>query len=171
MELAKRELPYQMRAYEQLMSRYEKLLFSVCLRLLGNRLDAEDVAQDVMLKVFGSIQKFEERAMFKTWLLRIARNECIDRQRRQAVSRRYMEAARNEPVVYEDAGVEDDPVTALLDRMDQSDREVLTLRYVADFSLQEVADIVGIGLSATKMRLYRATDRLRELADAEGIEA
>ena len=52
--------------------------FGVCLRLVGNRADAEDITQDVMLKVFGKLATFAGRSSFKTWLVRVTRNACKD---------------------------------------------------------------------------------------------
>ena len=80
---AQRELPYGMRAYEELVRRHEGTLYAVCLRLVGNRQDAEDVSQDVMLKVYAKIGRFEGRSSFKTWLLRIATNACTDRLKKR----------------------------------------------------------------------------------------
>ncbi len=167
--LAQQELPYQTRAYETLLQRHEQVLYAVCLRLIGNQQDAEDVAQDVMLKVFTAIQKFEGRAAFKTWLLRIARNACADRVKKKVVSERHADSFRYETPDHSEQVYEEDHMLTLLGKMEQNDREILTLRYVADFSLNEIAEITDLSLSAAKMRLYRATDKLRELAKAGGV--
>lgn len=169
-QLAKTELPYQMRAYEELLQRHENVLYTVCLRLVGNRQDAEEIAQDVMLKVFSAIQKFEGRSSYKTWLLRIAKNACFDRLKRKATSARYAETIRNEPREYTETEYEENRVLDLLQQLEHKDREVLTLRYVADLSLNEVAESADLNLSAAKMRLYRATEKLRRLAIESGID-
>ena len=169
-QLAKQELPYRMRAYEELLERHEGVLYAVCLRLVGNRQDAEEIAQDVMLKIFTAIQGFEGRASYKTWLLRIAKNACYDRIKKRATSARYAEAIRNEPQEYSETEYEENRILDLMQQLEQKDREVLTLRYVADLSLNEVADSAELTLSAAKMRLYRATEKLRKLALESGIE-
>lgn len=163
-ERACRELPYRTRAYEELMRRHDKLMFSVCLRLVGNRQDAEDITQDVMLKIFSKLKSFEGRSSFKTWMVRVTRNACKDWLKKKAISKQYTDALAREPQHQSTMEYREDRLIELLKDLSPADREVLTLRFVADLSLQEVAEITDLSLSATKMRLYRAIDRLRELA-------
>lgn len=163
-KLAQKELPYGMRAYEELVHRHEAVLYAVCVRLLGTREDAEDVSQDVMLKVFTSIKRFEGRSSFKTWLLRIATNTCTDWLKKRVVADRYSESLRNEPLAFSEQTHDDDHALRLLRQMTADERQILTLRFVADLNLQEIADSLNLSLSATKMRLYRATEKLRERA-------
>ena len=157
------ELPYRTRAYEELMGRHSRLIFGVCLRLVGDRADAEDIAQDVMLKVFGKLGSFEGRSSFKTWLVRVTRNACMDWLKKKAVSRQYAEALANEPQEQSTISYEENRLVELLKDLSPVDREVLTLRFVADLSLQEISAMTNLSLSATKMRLYRAIERLQDL--------
>ncbi|MEM8983316.1 MAG: sigma-70 family RNA polymerase sigma factor [Pseudomonadota bacterium] len=161
---AQRELPYRTVAYEQLMRRHERLLFGVCYRMLGNRADAEDAAQDVMVKVFNVLGRFEGRSSFKTWLMRVATNTCITQitrnKRRREISEQWLDERGADQVTEISTTAYD--VGKLLADVKPANREVLTLRYVADLSLQEIADSLEISLSAAKMRLYRATEELQE---------
>ncbi len=161
---AQQELPYRTIAYQALMDRHQALLYSVCRRLLDNRADAEDVCQEVMFKVFGSLKRFEGRSSFKTWMLRIATNTCLTllEKRRRA---QELTAAWSAEMADETASISTESLDleTLLGQLNPEERRILTLRYVADLSLQEIAEVCELGLSATKMRLYRATDQLREL--------
>jgi RNA polymerase sigma-70 factor (ECF subfamily) len=169
---AQRELPYRTIAYEELMRRHQGLLFGVCRRLLDSEADAEDVCQEVMFKVFGGLKRFEGRSSFKTWLLRIATNTCnsvLDKRRRSqeikaAWSIEQVEAPAGE---IHTASLD---VETLLARLNPDERQILTLRYVADLSIQEIAEVCDLGLSAAKMRLYRATDQLKALAGLDDQE-
>lgn len=149
------------------MRRHDKLMFSICLRIVGNRQDAEDITQDIMLKLFSKLGSFEGRSSFKTWLVRVTRNACKDWLKKRAISKQYTEALAREPQEQSNIEYKEDRLIGLLTELSPADREILTLRFVADFSLAEIAETTDLGLSATKMRLYRAIDRLEELATEE----
>ena len=161
------ELFHITRAYEELMRRYQRTLFNVCARYLGNDRDADDVCQEVMLKVLYGLKNFEGKSKFKTWLYSITYNECITQYRKEKRKRRLLDALSLDPL--EEASEEQAPKqeeNGGLDRwlvhVNPIDREILVLRFVAELEFQEIADIMHMGLSATKMRYKRALDRLRE---------
>ncbi len=169
---ANRELLHTTVAYEELMRRYQRTLFNVCARYLGNDRDADDVCQEVMLKVLHGLRQFEGKAKFKTWLYSITYNECITQYRKEKRKRRLMDALsldqdESEEVVESSVNIVTD--RASLDRwlvlVNQVDREILVLRFVAELEFQEIADIMHMGLSATKMRYKRALEKLRKSID------
>ena len=161
------ELFHITRAYEELMRRYQRTLFNVCARYLGNERDADDVCQEVMLKVLYGLKNFEGKSKFKTWLYSITYNECITQYRKEKRKRRLLDALSLDPL--EEASEEQAPkqeekggLDRWLVHVNPIDREILVLRFVAELEFQEIADIMHMGLSATKMRYKRALDRLRE---------
>jgi RNA polymerase sigma-70 factor (ECF subfamily) len=169
------ELLHVTRAYEELMRRYQRTLFNVCARYLGSERDADDVCQEVMLKVLYGLKNFEGKSKFKTWLYSITYNECITQYRKERRKRRLLDALSLDP---QEEAVEEKPVkiegAGGLDRwlvhVNPIDREILVLRFVAELEFQEIADIMHMGLSATKMRYKRALDRLREkFGDASDV--
>ena len=172
MARANRELFHTTVAYEELMRRYQRTLFNVCARYLGNDRDADDVCQEVMLKVLHGLRQFEGKAKFKTWLYSITYNECITQYRKEKRKRRLMDAlsldlGETEEVVESSTHVVTD--RSSLDRwlvhVNQVDREILVLRFVAELEFQDIADIMHMGLSATKMRYKRALEKLRKSID------
>jgi RNA polymerase sigma-70 factor (ECF subfamily) len=161
------ELFHITRAYEELMRRYQRTLFNVCARYLGNERDADDVCQEVMLKVLYGLKNFEGKSKFKTWLYSITYNECITQYRKERRKRRLLDALSLDPL--EEASDEKAPkieektgLDRWLIHVNPIDREILVLRFVAELEFQEIADIMHMGLSATKMRYKRALDKLRE---------
>ncbi len=161
------ELFHVTRAYEELMRRYQRTLFNVCARYLGNDRDADDVCQEVMLKVLYGLKNFEGKSKFKTWLYSITYNECITQYRKERRKRRLLDALSLD--LLEEASDEKTPkleerggLDRWLIHVNPIDREILVLRFVAELEFQEIADIMHLGLSATKMRYKRALDRLRE---------
>lgn len=166
-ERARVELFHITRAYEELMRRYQRTLFNVCARYLGNDRDADDVCQEVMLKVLYGLKTFEGKSKFKTWLYSITYNECITQYRKERRKRRLLDALSFDPI--EEASEEKAPkleekggLDRWLVHVNPIDREILVLRFVAELEFQEIADIMHMGLSATKMRYKRALDKLRQ---------
>jgi len=160
---AKQELPNRTEAYEALLRRYESLLFRVCRRVMGNDADAEDAFQETMVKVFHGLLKFEGRSLFKTWLFTIAHNTCYTALKRIAKAQEYKRYAENlsdeEPKhTPSELGLDAEKV---LQALNPEDRELLALRYIGEFTFDEIAEICGVGRSAVKMRIYRATDFIR----------
>ncbi len=163
-EQAQKELPYRDTAYSALMKRHEQVLYRVCYRLLEHKDDAQDVSQEVMLKVFAYLPKFEKRSMFKTWLMQIARNTCFTMQsklKRQRELKEVLAGDEEEPVSH---GIATDAIDIdhLLSGLEIQDREVLIMRYIAELKFDEIADVCGLSLSAAKMRVYRATEVLKK---------
>lgn len=170
---AKGELLHTTIAYEELMRRYQRTLFNVCARYLGNERDADDVCQEVMLKVLHGLKQFEGKAKFKTWLYSITYNECITQYRKEKRKRRLLEALSLDG--QEEEAEPEAPVGAsqglnkLLAQANPIDREILVLRFVAELEFQEIANIMHMGLSATKMRYKRALEKLRDQIDSPFI--
>ena len=162
-EQAQQELPYVTTAYETLMRRYERLIHSVCLRMLGNRADAEDVSQEVLVKAFSAMESFEGRSTFKTWLMRITTNTCITMQTKRRRQGELLTEFKGEQhgagTTSLDTAAHD--VETLLSQVKPEDRKLLVLRFVAELTFEEIAEVFDLGLSATKMRIYRAAEELR----------
>ncbi len=171
---AQTELFTVTKAYEELMRRYQATLYNVCARYLGNERDADDVSQEIMLKVLYGLKKFEGKSKFKTWLYSITYNECITQYRKEKRKRRLLDALSLNPV--EEASESDTPdikENTSLDRwllnVNQIDREIIILRFVAELEFQEIANIMHLGLSATKMRYKRAIDKLKQHYSGENL--
>jgi len=170
---AKGELLHTTTAYEELMRRYQRTLFNVCARYLGNERDADDVCQEVMLKVLHGLKQFEGKAKFKTWLYSITYNECITQYRKEKRKRRLLDALsldeQEELVEPESPLAESQGLNKMLSHVNPIDREILVLRFIAELEFQEIANIMHMGLSATKMRYKRALEKLRDQIDSPFI--
>ena len=161
-----KELPYRTDAFEQLLHRYEPLVFNTCRRYLRSTEDAEEASQDALLRVFHALPKFRREASFKSWLYRIVTNICATHYARLKSGRERLprdDAVAVEEVVAEPkadyleiGGVLGDA----LDTLKVKDRHILVLRHVAELSFEELAGALDLKLSAAKMRLYRAEQRL-----------
>ena len=166
--LCKAELPYVTTAFEKLVRRYEPMVYRTCLRYLKSEDEAEEATQDVFVRLFFNIDRFGGRASFKTWLFRIVTNICASKYRslrrtreQQQAYLEHVELIEQEVQSIDDLELVDGPLINALDTLSAEDREILILRHVSDLSFLEISEVLGLKLSASKMRLYRAERRLR----------
>lgn len=161
--LCRVQLPYVTDSYERLFQRYQAVVLRTCHRYLGSREEAEEACQDVFLSVFRSISQFEGRSSFRTWLYRIVFNTCSTRREKLQKKFRIELTNTADPQTEACASREEGGglVERALDELMLTEKEILLLRFEAELSLDEIAKVVGSKLSATKMRLYRATERFR----------
>ena len=169
-ELCKKELPSDLTAYRELLIRYEGLVFNTCAKIIGSKQDAEEVAQDAMIQVFHKIHQFEGRSAFKTWLYKIVHNYCRNRisklARKREKTQEYQEMKlKSEPDVDAiDPNMESlsEQVQEAMMKMKDKEREVLVMKFTTGMTIQEISDVLEIGLSAAKMRLYRSLESFKE---------
>lgn len=169
------ELPYVMDAFSEVVRRYERYVFNLCRRYLGVEDEAEDVTQDVFMRVFHALPQFEGRSQFKTWLYRIVMNQChgiVDKRKHFVRDSHDDEGGslfdsllidENTPADDYDSNEEQDCVQKTLGEMRPGESEILNLRFMGELSLEDIANTLGAKLSATKMRFYRAMEQFKHL--------
>jgi len=154
-------------AYTGLVKAYSGRVFGICLGMLGNSHDAEDVAQQALLKGFTDISQLRHGERFGAWIGRIAKNLCIDFIRRQKFKRNAFvdraEAGRNSSKEYPELG-------GALAKLPQDSRLVLMLYYFDGRSTKNIAETFGTSEAAVQTRISRARKQLREILDTEGNE-
>lgn len=158
--IAQLQLPYVTSAYEELFNRYFKQVYYVCYRYMNSAEEAEECANDTMLKVFNNIQNYEERASFKTWLFRIAHNLCISLLRKKQLDQVSIDEAMEieSPPTSEESS--DHSIDSLLSQLNMEDRSIIIFRVVNELEFQQIAEITGLKLSAVKMRYKRALEKI-----------
>lgn len=165
---AKRELPYVTQSYEYLMLRYEKLIRNVIYGVVKDSVAVDDVLQEVMIKVFNKVSLFEGRSSFKTWLMTICMNTSISYLRKNKRNASTESLEQNEtPIEIEDESsrVDTDSFEKMIVGLDEKERQIVTLKFVAELEFQEIATALDLGLSAVKMRYYRAVEKLKQSSD------
>jgi RNA polymerase sigma-70 factor (ECF subfamily) len=164
--LCKDRLPGDSRPFTALVKRYQQQVLTTCFRLLSNRQDAEDQAQEVFIRVYRGIRRFEGRAKFSTWLYQITINTCRTALKKRATRAEYPETSLatlhtlasplETPEETALAQAEVDLVTQALQTLSNEERVILTLRETNGLNYGEIAEVLDIGLSAAKMRALRA---------------
>ena len=172
-------------AFRPLVQRYQRLAFSVALRMLGSRADAEDIAQQAFVDAFNALERFNgegRQHAFSTWLLRIA----VNRSKDVLKSKRRTEEPLEREVGGGEAAFSYDPSTpeanassgenrarlekALL-KLPTKYREVLVLKDAEDLSYEEIRGILQLPVTTLKIRVVRARAMLREIIESQGLTA
>jgi len=152
-------------ACAELVRAYSARVFAVSLGILGNSHDAEDVAQQALLKALTDVHQLRNGQSFGAWLCKITRNLCIDlvRERRRSTKARLRQAPTEKGTA---KGLTE--LESALARLPDNHRIALLLYYFDGRSTENVADALGISGAAVHTRLSRARRKLRELLEAEG---
>jgi len=166
-------------AFTNLVETYQKHVYNLCYRMLGEPESAEDAAQETFLRAFQHIHRYDRKRPFATWLLSIAAHYCIDRLRRRKFSMASIDQDEEEggfelpdadapnpesEVVHNE---QREQIQGLLRRLDSVDRAAIVLRYWNDCSEAEIAEALNLTVSAVKSRLHRARRELAGLWQAE----
>ena len=180
----KTELPGNTRSYEMLVQRHMNRVYTIVYRVLGNKEEAEDITQEVFVKVFNSLKKFEQKSSFSTWLYRIATNSALDaldkiqRQRKTHIAFSTRTKKQDEehkdqfdlPAPSETAPEERamqkelrECINRVLKQLGRDHARLLILRDFNDLSYDEIAKSLEAGLSAVKMRIHRARLAFQEM--------
>jgi RNA polymerase sigma factor (sigma-70 family) len=156
-------------AFAVLVNRYKDMVFTLSLKMLKDREEAEEVSQDTFVKVFKSFNKFNGESKFSTWMYKVAFNTCLDRLKKNK---------RLQPVARMDEFTEQEGISVMnvLDSIEEKERKqmiqdclqglpgedsfLLTLYYFEEQSLDEIATIIGITPNNVKIRLYRSRKKL-----------
>lgn len=156
-----------------LLQRHHNALLTRCYLYLKNREDAEDAAQETELRVFRAIKNFRGDSSFRTWLFAIGDRQCYDlvqKRKRQMIDdhlRALIEIHENHVNKITPSTEQHPAVEEALSQLPEQERDIIMLRYYMELSLHDVSSTLGIGLSATKMRLYRALDKFTALLHIE----
>ena len=158
-------------AYASLVSKHKSLVFSIALKILNNREDAEEVAQDSFLKAYQSLKTFEQKSKFSTWLYRITYNTAISKTRKK----RFETTGMDDHIIYNyttDEIVESvyrmeendhvRLVELVLQGLPEEDNLLVTLFYKSEHSVEDISGITGLSESNVKVRLHRIRKRMYE---------
>ncbi|ADI02173.1 MAG TPA: sigma-70 family RNA polymerase sigma factor [Syntrophothermus lipocalidus] len=165
-----------LQAFEELVHRYQRQVFTIAYRMTNQREEAEDIAQEVFITVYQKLYQFDTSRRFAPWIQRITVNTCITRLRKKKkvvlvnfednISNRadpFLNIDYNDPaVVYDREELKLDLKEALL-QLPESYRAMLILRYQLDMSNQEIADALGITRENVEVKMHRARKSLRKV--------
>jgi RNA polymerase sigma-70 factor, ECF subfamily len=163
-------------AFTHLVETYQKPVYNLCYRMLGEPEAAEDAAQETFLKVYQNLARYDRERSFATWLLSIAAHHCIDRLRRRKFSAISIDEDEEGQIDIPDRFAPDpesetakrqegERLQNCLQSLDPIDRAAITMRYWQDCSEVEIAQALKLTVPAVKSRLHRARKALAGLWD------
>jgi len=164
------------RAFEQLVKRHQEKVLTNCRYLTGSPDDAQDLAQEVFVKAFFGLKRFEGRAQFGSWVQRIKVNHCLNFIRKRK-DKTFVDvtdpATENDPELQVPTAVEREfdrqdkqaVIEAVLSQLPDTLRVPLLMRDLDGMNYQEIAEVLKVGLSAVKMRIKRGREEFRRLYD------
>jgi RNA polymerase sigma-70 factor (ECF subfamily) len=156
-------------AFTQLVETYQKPVYNLCYRMLGEPGAAEDASQETFLRAYQNLHRYDTSRAFGTWILSIAAHYCIDQLRKKKFTMFSMDAENDDGTTFEvpDASAPDpeaesvkkeqrERLQLLLKHLDPTDRAAVIMRYWYDFSEVEIAKSLKLTVSAVKSRLHRS---------------
>jgi RNA polymerase sigma-70 factor (ECF subfamily) len=158
-------------AYAQLVAKHKNLVFSIALKILNNREDAEEIAQDTFVKAFHALKTFERKSKFSTWLYRIVFNAAVSKTRKKRLEMIPMDNYVIHNYTDQDAttGVDElSPeeqkvlVERALNQLTDDENLLITLFYKGENSIEDISQITGLTTSNVKVRLHRIRKKLHQ---------
>jgi RNA polymerase sigma-70 factor, ECF subfamily len=165
-------------AFEMLVQRYERPIYALAYRMIGNREDALDVTQDCFIRAYKNLDRTNPDLNMSAWLHRIASNACLDAlRRRKRIRWLPWDAAQHDGLMTSDRASDPEQmaishedaldVQHVLDLMKEKHRLALLLREYQGLSLQEIGEVMGVSGPAVKSMLFRARNEFRDMYNAE----
>ncbi|WP_299112863.1 RNA polymerase sigma factor [uncultured Winogradskyella sp.] len=157
------------KAYGQLVDRYKDLVYTLALRMLKHREEAEEVAQDVFIKVFKSLDKFKGDSKFSTWIYKVTYNTCLDNIKK---NKKHLNDVAIDEYTFNKLDTIDNALDNIIkeeknvliknciNKLPEDSSALLTLFYFEELSLDEISKIVNVEANTVKVKLFRARKKL-----------
>jgi RNA polymerase sigma factor (sigma-70 family) len=159
------------KAFEQLLTRHRQRILGICFRLLGDKIEAEEAAQESFVKIYFHLKEFDQTRDFAAWAASVSMNECRDRLRKRTRhSTRYREISEGdgvqEPEVLSDSNDYREQLSTVeeaIEKLPPKLKEVLVLKAYGEYGYEEIAQALKVKIGTVMSRLYRARQKLAEL--------
>ena len=159
----------EMAAFQELVDKYKQKVYYMALDMTGNHHDAEDLSQEVFMKVYVSIKDFRGDAKLTSWLYRIAMNLCIDKSRRKRLKMVELDDKIHEkpaPGLSPDVAIQSQAtqvqIQQALSKLPPRQRSIFVMRHYNELMLREIAEALGISEGTVKAQLFRAIQKLQK---------
>ena len=167
-----------MEAFEQLFYRHQNRVYVIARRMMNNEEDALDLTQEIFLKAYQKISKFNFKSAFSTWLYRLAMNSCIDalRKRKDVKTTPVTDASLKDAALYIDANTPEDnamlndrerQIWEALNSLKEKERAIIILKDMEGLSYKEISEVLKCSLGRVKSRLHEARQNLKDILETK----
>ena len=167
-EQARRDLPYNTRAFEAIAARQYRGIRGFAMSMIGDRDAADTITQDVLMRVMHGLPRLEEADRFPAWLARITTNVTrshLARERRER--EKYHSYSQERDWESQDEAQAGPSFRELIAGLSEIEKTIVSLKILQDFEFNQIAEVTGLGISAAKMRYYRALEKIRSRTGGE----
>jgi RNA polymerase sigma-70 factor (ECF subfamily) len=177
-ELIERICKGELEAFRQMVEKYKKKIYYLAYDIIDDHHEAEDISQEVFIKVYRNISKFRKEAKFSSWIYQITVNASIDAKRKQSlrthlsiednqIKNTYERSALSDnktkdPEIHTEITHTQDQIHRTLDRISPKERSIFIMRYFNGFKLGEISDVLNISTNTIKSFLHRARKKIRK---------
>lgn len=156
-------------AFTVIITAYERQIYTYCYYILRSREEAEDAVQDIFVKVYQQLRRYEKRVSFSAWLYKVAYHHCLDQLRRRKRRSRLLSLYKLQLMTNQQALPEESPVDRIFEKLTSEERGLLILRVIEQYSFEEIAMITGSSSAALRKKYERLRKKLiQEKADEGG---
>lgn len=157
--------------FAQVINHYEQKVFATVIRMVRNRTVAEDIVQDIFIKVFYNLHKYEKTGSFNSWLYRIVVNKCFDylrknKQQAKSIDIEIADGRYPEKILL--IREKNEQLEQLLQQLDETDYFVLLLKYVNGLRYDEISEVLQISMNEVRNKLHRSKRKLRSIGTTKG---
>ena len=181
-ELVKKAQKGSLKAFEEIVELYQNKVLSIVYHMIKNQDEVEDIAQEVFIKIYKNIGKFQGKSSFYTWIYKITSNTCLDELKKRKnviyldekiqtkegeMSVELPSEAKGQDELYEEKELKE-KLRKFLDKLEPKQKLMIVLRDIKGLSYEEIAQITGKKLGTVKSQINRARLKLKELLEMDG---
>uniref|UniRef100_UPI00403FAE5D RNA polymerase sigma factor n=1 Tax=Paenibacillus sp. FSL K6-1096 TaxID=2921460 RepID=UPI00403FAE5D len=155
-------------AFTTIITAFERQIYTYCYYFLRSHEEAEDAVQDIFVKVYQQLKRYERRVSFSAWLYKVAYHHCLDQLRRRKRRSRLLSLYKLQLVPHQQTLPEESPVDRMFEDLNPEERGLLILRVIEQYSFEEIAMITGSSSAALRKKYERLRKKLIQQKADEG---
>ena len=158
------------KSYRALVERYQNRVFTLCYKIIKNREEAEELAQDIFVQGFSKLKDLKDKNKFPNWIMKIAYSRAIDSVRKKRILTTEISGVKEALLKTEETPIKKsidsnrkEILKMAINRLEKVEAVVVTLYYIEDLPIKDIAEITGLSLSNIKVKLFRARASLKTI--------